>query len=658
MRRLAALFVLGLLLLGAVLVLYLQGQRGIEQEAERLAREARERREAALVSVRRELAGELQALLAREGERPFYHWRHLYLPPDLVAKNVALVPSPIAGPPTEPLVELYFELRDQRVWSPAFLGLRDLAREQAPNEWAESIRLRLVELGGLRPELDRAFPPPQGGAAPTALDSLERLDWFACATNSGPLLLNDAQQLEQEQYTEAWNEYQGRQGKTSGSYEPRKQQGRGQNLAPQQGQQGQQAPQTKQAVEPPMRGEIDVRRTPFQLAALQVGADGWPRWVLAARWVVVPPASPRAQPTSWLQGFVLDVRRLREEVLPALMERIAPVKDDPAEEDPWTERLRAATLSSGTRPGRAGLALLPARAAPRDAPSARLAAPLDELALVLPGAPPAPRELLRGSRQLLRGALFLALLVVGAGALILIRAALAERRLARQRSDFVAALTHELKAPLTGIRALAELLHDGVVSEDARRQEYYASILGESERLGRLVQNVLDASRLERGATLQLACRELALGPLVEEVARSVRPRLQAAGVELVTDVAELPPVLADREAVGQILSNLLDNALKYGRPAAGPQRIELLARPGGKGVVLAVRDHGPGIPPAQRERVFERYWRSPDAPREVGGAGLGLWIAREQARAMQGELALVPAEGPGACFRLELPAS
>lgn len=654
MRRLAALFVLGLLLLGAVLVLYLQGQRGIEQEAERLASEARERRAAALTSVRRELEGELQALLAREGERPFFHWRHLYLPPDLVAKNVALVPSPIAGPPAEPLVELYFELRDQRVWSPAFLGLRDLAREQAPNEWAESIRLRLVELGGLRPELDRAFPPPEGGAAPTALDSLERLDWFACATNSGPLLLNDAQQLEQEQYTEAWNAYQGRQGKASGAYEPRKQQGRGQNVAPQ----GQQAPQAQQVVEPPLRGEIDVRRTPLRLAAFQVGADGWPRWLLAARWVVVPAAGPRAQPTSWLQGFALDVQRLRQEVLPGLMERIAPVRDPEDDPDPWTGRLQAAGSPGSGPVRRPGLAVLPARAVPLDAPSARLAAPLEELALVLPGAPPAPRELLRGSRQLLRGALLLALAVVGAGALILVRAALAERRLARQRSDFVAALTHELKAPLTGIRALAELLHEGVVSEDARRQEYYASILGESERLGRLVQNVLDASRLERGATLQLACRELALGPLVEEVARSVRPRLQAAGVELVTDVAELPPVLADREAVGQILSNLLDNALKYGRPAVGPQRIELLARPGGKGAVLAVRDHGPGIPPAQRERVFERYWRSPDAPREVGGAGLGLWIAREQARAMQGELSLVPAEGPGACFRLELPRS
>lgn len=639
MRHLIALSLLGLVLLAAVAVLYRQGERGIEREAERLAAEAHETRARALEAVRRELLGELEGLLAREGERPFYHWRHLYLPPDLVAKNVALVPSPLAARPPDPRVGLYFELRGGQLTSPAFLGQQSCAVEEAPSAWAEEIRPRLVELAGMSAVLEATFPAPQGGAAPGPFDSLERLDWFVCQTNAAPsVALNAAQELEEARYAQDWQQYQGRQGKLSGRYEPRSK-GEGQTRG----------------------GELEVRRTPFTLRELGArGADGWPRWVIAARWVIVPAELGSGVAGSWLQGFALDLTHLRDDALPALVRRVVPPDDDP---DPALS-LRVDTLmrSGGSSPAH--------RASPvRVVPAARLidgsrrpgsgvalSAPLEGVGLLHEGPLPDPRQLMRGSRQLLLGALVLALLVVALGAVILVRATLAERRLARQRSDFVAALTHELKAPLTGIRALSELLHEGLVSDEPRRREYYGSILGESERLGRLVQNVLDASRLERGAALQLACGEVAVGPLLGDLARHARPRLEAAGADLEVDLGELPPARADREAVGQVVANLLDNALKYGRAGGAPARIELRARAEGGRVVVEVRDHGPGIPPGERGRVFERFWRSPAAPREVGGAGLGLWIARAQARAMGGDLALVPVEGPGACFRLELP--
>src|SRR5207248_645219 len=130
--------------------------------------------------------------------------------------------------------------------------------------------------------------------------------------------------------------------------------------------------------------------------------------------------------------------------------------------------------------------------------------------------------------------------------------------------------THELKAPLTGMRALTELLHDGVVTDEPKRREYYAAMLGECDRLAQLVQNVLTAARLERGA-LPLALVSLEPAPLLREVASGFARRLETLGYRFEVDVPDgLPRVRADRDAFLGVVTNLLDNAAKYG---AGSER-------------------------------------------------------------------------------------
>lgn len=617
MRRLIALALLGGGLALAVAVLYALGRAGIASEARRLDDDDRRARAAALEAARDALAADLEALLRREAERPWYHWRALYLPPDLVATTLALVPSPLAERPPDPLVAAYFELRDGAISGPATAG-------EEP-EAAADARRALAALAPLAPALAAL-----GGEGPP---ERELMDAFVCETNAAPeVKLQQLGELEdlpgQAMLKSEWDAYQSRVGKQSGSPARAQQQ------------------RTSQPVE--------VRVFPLRWLRHGEDPDGWPLAVVAARRVEAPGVA-------WTQGFVLDLASLRARHLPLLLHRTGKQAADPGRErraalDPGELAALEGTLA-GRAAARPTARVAPAGRARADQPQAALGGPLGGLVLVDDAPAADPREALGSSRALLDGALALALGVVVVGGAILLLAARSERRLARQRTDFVAALTHELKAPITGFRALTELLHEGLVPDEARRQEYYASMLAESERLSRLVQNVLDASRLERGA-LGVAPAPLDPRPLLEEAAGRFRPRLESEGFRLEVDLAaDLPETVADREAFAHVVANLLDNAAKYGRGAERVVRLE--AGPVEEGarrwLRVVVRDRGPGVPAAERERVFERFYRG-SAPREVGGAGLGLAIARALARAMGGDLALEAAAGPGASFALRLP--
>ena len=187
----------------------------------------------------------------------------------------------------------------------------------------------------------------------------------------------------------------------------------------------------------------------------------------------------------------------------------------------------------------------------------------------------------------------------------------------------------------------------------SRAAGYASQIAVEVTRLGRLVSNMLDLSRLERGASLA--------SPQPGDAAAAVRtaldrltPALAAEGVEVLTEIdGELPAVQVDPDAVDQILANLLDNAEKYTRDAAD-RRVEVSVHAAAGGVEVAVRDHGPGIPRALRHRLFRPYTRA--AEDAVPGLGLGLPLARALAEAMGGNLTLDDATADGAAFRLTLP--
>lgn len=226
-------------------------------------------------------------------------------------------------------------------------------------------------------------------------------------------------------------------------------------------------------------------------------------------------------------------------------------------------------------------------------------------------------------------------------------------RLARQRARFAAAAAHELKTPLTSLRLHGEMLADGLGDPD-RWPTYAARMLPETNRLARVVSNMLDLSKLERGAPLAHPVP----GNLADAVTNSidrVRPALEDAGMTVsVTQEDDLPTGTFDSDALSQILDNLLDNAEKYSRSTLD-RRVSVTIRSGTRGLRVLVTDNGPGIPHSARSTLFRPFERprDPDAP---SGLGLGLALARSLARAQGGDLEFVDAGGSGATFELTLP--
>jgi len=223
------------------------------------------------------------------------------------------------------------------------------------------------------------------------------------------------------------------------------------------------------------------------------------------------------------------------------------------------------------------------------------------------------------------------------------------------KTSFVANVSHEFKTPLTTIRLYAELLEQGRVAGEERRADYLRTIGREAGRLARLVGNALDFSRLEQGRK-KYAREPLDLTAATTRLLDTQEPRLAEAGLALRRELPAGPlEITTDRDALEQILLNLLDNAAKYaadGREVA----VELAARPGG-GAALRVLDRGPGVPAEHRERIFEKFHRVDDnLTAGQTGTGLGLSIARQLARGLGGGLVCRPREGGGAVFELTLP--
>lgn len=263
-------------------------------------------------------------------------------------------------------------------------------------------------------------------------------------------------------------------------------------------------------------------------------------------------------------------------------------------------------------------------------------------------------------------ALVLALGVVGVwGSRALRRRA----ELEQIRSDFIAGVSHELRTPAASLALLASNLMDGRVRKPERLQEYYAAMQRDAQRLQRLVADVLDVSRLERGS-FKVDPVPIDIGDLLTRLAEDQRARLLDAGLELeITVEADLPDVLLDPAATERAVANLLENARKYAAEGGWVGlHIGLGASPKGvEEVHVEVEDRGPGVPEKWRERVFEAYERGQAEQGLAAGAGLGLALVRETMQAHGGRAELLPAgqrgdrqQGltTGACFRLSFPVS
>jgi signal transduction histidine kinase len=229
-----------------------------------------------------------------------------------------------------------------------------------------------------------------------------------------------------------------------------------------------------------------------------------------------------------------------------------------------------------------------------------------------------------------------------------------EGELARLRSDFVAAVSHELRTPLAQIRLFLDTLRLRRYDTEAEQEWLVGHLTRETTRLEHLVENVLAASRLDRGAISDLPLERLDLGREVRDAVTAFAPLAASRQVELETDLSENVIVLADTDALRQLLLNLLDNAVKFG-PRGQTVRIALVGKDGR--AVLTIADQGPGVPAGERERIWEPYYRgSTEATRAVGGSGIGLAIVRETVARLQGTASVTQVPSGGAEFRVELP--
>ena len=264
--------------------------------------------------------------------------------------------------------------------------------------------------------------------------------------------------------------------------------------------------------------------------------------------------------------------------------------------------------------------------------------------------------------DLLTGLLAVGLVLVGL-AIYFYRESAREMREAALRVSFVNKVSHELKTPLTNIRMYAELL-DGVIEEvddedlqgrdeplDDRPRRYLGIIVSESQRLSRLIGNILTFARKQRQKLVLRAAPE-SVDEVIYGVLAQFEPALAAKGLAVEVRANAGQTAMVDADAVGQILGNLLSNVEKY---AAAGKGVIVTSTIGAGRTTITVADDGPGIPRKQAERVFQPFFRIRDRLTDgVTGTGIGLSIARELARLHGGELVLVPAD-QGACFRLEI---
>jgi signal transduction histidine kinase len=226
--------------------------------------------------------------------------------------------------------------------------------------------------------------------------------------------------------------------------------------------------------------------------------------------------------------------------------------------------------------------------------------------------------------------------------------------LSERRSGFVSSVTHELKTPLTNIRMYIEMLEHGIASDPEREMEYYRILGSESARLSRLINNVLEFSKLEKQQR-QLDLREGILEEVFAEVRDAMQERLRQEGFTLTVENLLDRPFRYDREVMVQVLINLIDNGVKFGKGA--PQReISVHVRPEGDRVVIRVSDTGPGIPRHALKEIFDDFYRvDNDLTRTTKGTGIGLALVKRFVETMGGRVFAANNDGPGCTITISL---
>jgi signal transduction histidine kinase len=246
--------------------------------------------------------------------------------------------------------------------------------------------------------------------------------------------------------------------------------------------------------------------------------------------------------------------------------------------------------------------------------------------------------------------------VLAASMALLVLSTRRAQELARRQLEFVAAVSHELRTPLAVIRSAGENLADGVVHDADQVRKYGDLVRGEGRRLTEMVEQILEFAGIQSGQR-GFALRPVAVAPLLHDVADSSRALIDDAGMTIAFAIAEgLPPILGDEAALRRAFQNLLSNAIKYGRAGGW---IGIRARHANGEVLTTVADRGPGIPTAEQSRIFDAFYRTPDAvAAQIQGAGLGLSLVKRIVEAHGGRITVSSAPGGGSEFTVALPAA
>jgi signal transduction histidine kinase len=258
-----------------------------------------------------------------------------------------------------------------------------------------------------------------------------------------------------------------------------------------------------------------------------------------------------------------------------------------------------------------------------------------------------------------RQSLFLAVLIfIGTllifGSYITVRIVKRELEISRMRADFVSTVSHEFRSPLTGIRHLGEMLLDNRVTDRTKQRGYYKMIVQESDRLTRLVENILDFSRMEEGRK-EFRFRPLRTSAWLRELVKDFKAEIAAEGIDVEAGIPEdLPQISADKEALGSAVHNLLDNAVKY---SPGEKTVWITVERKEGEIKIAVRDKGVGISEQDRKYIFDRFYRAKaEISKRVKGAGLGLSLVRYIVEAHSGRVECESSPGEGSTFSIHIP--
>ncbi|HEY5947623.1 MAG TPA: HAMP domain-containing sensor histidine kinase [Kofleriaceae bacterium] len=574
--------------------------------------------------IARELRTDLDALMAREVRRPYFHYQNLMHDPK-ASIGVSVSPSPLARNPDDKLVLGYFQIDAKgRATTPTVND--DFPDLSEPDNLADNRAFRDQVVHDLVRDLAPPAPPvvvaeatpkpqppprprtPVAKQAPPPRDQDQQTQVIHVDSNVY-LQNSNSNQVYWEQL-ENNSEHVANVPSTASVDSPPS------TGQPTIGAQSVDKP-VRRAVQKPRREEVK----PPAAVTITISPLEWRTLRFAGAPSLIAVRNVQTPDGTFAQGFVVDRSSLTSTLAAKAGEMIAELHVDDE-----TAGARGVDVAPGWT-----LTVLPnPRTIAQAAASAASVARAFLIRFVVIGA--------------------VALVTAGLILLLVLRA----EKLARERSQFAAAAAHELRTPLAGLQLYGDMLADGL-GDPNKVRDYARRMSEEASRLGRVVSNVLGFSQLERG-NLAVDAQVGELGVALQELAERVEPALDRAGAVLELDVAPDLRARFDRDALARIVGNLLDNAEKYAR-GAEDRTIRLAAAERGDVVEVSVQDHGPGV--ADRTKLFQAFARgvTSDGP---AGLGLGLALSQSLAEAMGGKLVYKSSESTrddtGATFVLQLP--